>query len=46
MRNKFFLLPITPFHLTGHAISENNTQIINKIFNLGEINDHFIQIAC
>ena len=25
-----FLLPITPFRLTGHAISENNTQIYEQ----------------
>ena len=39
-----FLLPITPFRLTGHAISIH--LYINKIFILGEINDHYIQIAC
>ena len=26
----FFLLPITPFHLTGHTISENNAQIYQQ----------------
>ena len=26
----FFLLPITPFRLTGHAISENNAQIYRQ----------------
>ena len=43
----FFLLPITPFRLTGHA--QKTAQIYHQNFYfsiLGEINDHFIQIAC
>ena len=42
----YFFATNNTLRLTGHAISENNAQIINKIFILGEINDHFIQIAC
>ena len=38
-----FLLPIAPFRLTGQKITP---KFINKIFILGEINDHFIQIVC
>ena len=32
MRNIFFLLPMTPFRLTRHAISENNTHIYQQNF--------------
>ena len=33
-------------HITVHAISGNNAQIYQQDIYLGEISDHFIQIAC
>ena len=37
---------MTPFRLTGHAISEIMPYFIKKIFILGKVNDYFIQITC